>query len=121
MFSALRKSIFGTLQEFDTPSSESASCVTILSMLMAHANAHPYAPALSSGKQTITYKELDIRSNQIAQYLQSIGIGNGSVVGVCLPRTVEMVIALVAIMKSGAAYLPLDSSHPSERISSILE
>jgi amino acid adenylation domain-containing protein len=121
MFSALRKPVVGALQEFDIPTSESTSCVTILSMLEAQANAHPYAPALSSGDDAVTYGELDARSNQIARYLRSIGIGNGSVAGVCLPRTIEMVTALVAIMKSGAAYLPLDSSHPRERISFILE
>lgn len=89
-------------------------------MLQAEANAYPHAPAVSSGNRAITYRELNVRSNQIAHYLQSIGIGNGSVVGVCLPRNIEMVIALAAIMKSGAAYLPLDSSHPCERISFIL-
>jgi amino acid adenylation domain-containing protein len=85
-------------------------------MFALQAKNNPSVEAVCAGAGVITYQELDTRSNQLANYLKSGGIGKGSVVGVCLPRTPDMVVALTAILKTGAAYLPLDLSHPAERI-----
>ncbi len=76
----------------------------------------PDRTAIVSGNESVTYAEVDRRSNRLANHLRSLGIGRGALVGVCLPRTVELPIALLAVMKSGACYLPLDPSYPSERL-----
>ncbi|MCA9128248.1 MAG: amino acid adenylation domain-containing protein, partial [Planctomycetales bacterium] len=72
-------------------------------------------------QQELTYGELNARANQFAHYLQSQGVVAGSVVGICLDRSVEMVIALLGTLKSGAAYLPLDPNYPAERIAFMLQ
>ncbi len=76
----------------------------------------PDRTAIVAGSESVTYAELGRRSNRLANHLRSLGIGRGALVGVCLPRTVELPIALLAVMKSGAGYLPLDPAYPSERL-----
>jgi len=68
----------------------------------------------------LTYDELNRRSNQLAHQLQQLSIGPEVVVGICLPRSLEMIIALLAVLKAGGAYLPLDSEYPPERLSYML-
>ncbi|NIP27563.1 MAG: amino acid adenylation domain-containing protein, partial [Phycisphaerae bacterium] len=68
------------------------------------------------GDQSITYEDLNGRANQIANLLRSDKIGPGSVVGISLSRSIEMVAALIGILKTGAAYLPLDPGYPAERL-----
>jgi len=81
----------------------------------------PDAVALVFEEHHLTYRELNERSNQLAHYLQGQGVGPESLVGVCLERSVEMVIALLGVLKAGGAYVPIDPSHPSERLTYILE
>jgi len=81
----------------------------------------PDAVALVFEDQQLTYQELNARSNQLAHYLQSLGIGPETLVGVCLERSVELVIALLAVLKAGGAYVPLDPTYPKERLAFILE
>ncbi|BDI18009.1 hypothetical protein ANSO36C_38110 [Nostoc cf. commune SO-36] len=81
----------------------------------------PDATALVFGNQQITYKELNIRSNQLAHYLQKIGVETETLVGICVERTPEMIIGLLGILKAGGAYLPLDPSYPQERLDFMLE
>lgn len=69
----------------------------------------------------ITYRELNIRANRLAHYLKELGAGPETLVGVCLGRSIDTVVALVAILKSGAAYLPLDPHYPQDRIVFMLE
>src|SRR5206468_851992 len=64
----------------------------------------------------LTYAELDRGSNQWEQYLRSLGVGPERVVGVCMERSPEMVMALLGILKAGGAYLPLDPSYPASRL-----
>ncbi|MBN3951852.1 MAG: amino acid adenylation domain-containing protein [Nostoc sp. NMS7] len=103
----------------------------------------PDANALIFGDEQLSYKELNIRSNQLAHYLKKIGVENESLVGVCVERSsfaqrlvgaasrreektlpkasLEMIIALLGIFKAGGAYLPLDPSLPQERLNFMLE
>jgi len=80
----------------------------------------PDAPALKFGAETLTYAVLNRRANQLAHYLQQRGAGPYAIVGVCLERSPEMVVALLGILKSGAAYLPLDPAYPAERLAFML-
>ena len=72
--------------------------------------------ALICGHEKITYAELETRSNALAAQLQSRGIVRGNIVGICLDRSVDLVVSMVAIHKAGAAYLPLDPDYPKDRI-----
>ncbi len=80
----------------------------------------PHAPALIFDEQQITYHELNGRANQLAHYLRGQGIGPETVVGVCMERSIEMVVGLLGILKAGGAYLPLDPTYPKERLTFML-
>ncbi|NET72739.1 MAG: amino acid adenylation domain-containing protein [Sphaerospermopsis sp. SIO1G2] len=67
--------------------------------------------------QSLTYQELNYRANQVANYLQSLGVKPEFLVGICVERTLEMMIGLLGILKAGGAYVPLDPSYPQERLS----
>jgi amino acid adenylation domain-containing protein/non-ribosomal peptide synthase protein (TIGR01720 family) len=77
--------------------------------------------AVICGAQTLSYKELNIKANQLAHYLRTLNIGAESLVGIYLERTPELIIALLAVLKSGGAYLPLDQTLPKARLEYILE
>src|SRR6185312_12591963 len=81
----------------------------------------PAAEALRFGAETLTYREVDVRSNRLARHLEALGISAGGLVGVCLERSPELVVTLLAIVKLGAAYLPLDPTYPAERLTWMLE
>jgi amino acid adenylation domain-containing protein len=81
----------------------------------------PDAPALMHEGQLLSYTELNGQANQLARYLRGQGVGPGQRVGICVERSLEMVIGLLAILKAGAAYVPLDPNYPSERIQHMLE
>lgn len=79
----------------------------------------PGAPALSFGKQHLTYSELERRANRIAQALRECGVKDRDRVGVCLERSVDLVAVLLAVMKAGATYVPMDPAYPDERLAFI--
>ncbi len=79
----------------------------------------PEAVAITFEGQQLTYRELDQRSNQLAAYLETLGVKPNALVGVLMARSLEMVIALLGILKAGGAYVPLDPTYPSERLSFI--
>jgi amino acid adenylation domain-containing protein/non-ribosomal peptide synthase protein (TIGR01720 family) len=79
-------------------------------------------PAYEEGeRQTLTYGEMNQRANQLAHYLRAQGVESGMVVGICLPRSLDLIVGLLAILKAGAAYLPLDPEYPPERLRHMLE
>ncbi|MFJ3928564.1 amino acid adenylation domain-containing protein, partial [Streptomyces sp. NPDC090022] len=90
-------------------------------LFAAQAARTPEATAVVSGGVAVSYAELDARANRLARHLAGSGVGAGSVVGVCLERGVELVVALLAVVKTGAAYLPLDPEYPTERLAYVLE
>ncbi|MBR8837459.1 MAG: amino acid adenylation domain-containing protein [Stigonema ocellatum SAG 48.90 = DSM 106950] len=69
----------------------------------------------------LTYRDLNIRANQLAHYLQSLNVGPDVLVGICVERSLEMVIGLLGILKAGGAYVPLDPGYPQERLGYMLE
>jgi non-ribosomal peptide synthetase component F len=77
--------------------------------------------ALIGDAQEVTYGELNRRANQLAHYLRRMGVGPEVLVGLCLQRSVEMVVAVMGVLKSGGAYLPLDPESPIERLMVMLE
>ncbi|MEQ5838801.1 amino acid adenylation domain-containing protein [Paraburkholderia acidicola] len=81
-----------------------------------HAHAHPDDEALVYGETSLSYGELNARANRLAHWLIQQGIGVETKVGVAAERSVELVVALLAIMKAGAAYVPLDPSYPADRL-----
>lgn len=92
----------------------------------AQAERTPTAIAVTylsaEGKEShLTYRQLNERANQLAHHLQTLGIESGSLAGLCMERSLEMVVGLLAILKTGAAYVPLDPAYPAERINFMLE
>ncbi len=80
----------------------------------------PEAIAVLSATEQLTYRQLNERANQLADHLQKMGVGPEVCVGVCMERSVELVVSLLAILKAGGAYVPLDLSYPQERLSFML-
>lgn len=81
----------------------------------------PHSPALTLGEKTMTYAELNARANQFAHHLRDIGVRNDDLVGLCVPRSIEMIAALLGIWKAGAGYLPFDARDPKGRLSAVLQ
>jgi amino acid adenylation domain-containing protein len=81
----------------------------------------PNAIAVVFENQQLTYQELNKRANQLAHYLQTLGVKPEVLVGICIERSLEMVIGLLGILKAGGAYVPVDPTYPQERIAFVLE
>jgi amino acid adenylation domain-containing protein len=79
-------------------------------------NNTPAHVAVVCGNQQLSYEELNIRANRVAHLLRKSGVGQGSCVGMCLTASVDTMIALLGILKSGAAYVPLNPEHPAARL-----
>nr|WP_254627768.1 non-ribosomal peptide synthetase [Myxococcus sp. CA040A] len=109
------------LRDFNDTRREYDANATLVSLIEAQAERTPDLCALSFEGHHVTYGELEARANQLARHLQSLGAGPEVLVGVFLERSLELVIALVGILKSGAAYLPLDPELPRERLAGMLE
>ena len=85
-------------------------------LIAAHARTHPRSPALSDGERRMGYAELDARADLLARGLRALGVRGGERVGTCLERSAGLVIALLAVLKAGAAYVPMDPGYPEERL-----
>ncbi|QMV12148.1 non-ribosomal peptide synthetase [Streptomyces lincolnensis] len=86
----------------------------------ARADRTPDAVAVSDAETSLTYRQLDTRAARLAHTLTRYGAGPGRVVAVSLPRSVDLAVAVLAVLKAGAAYLPLDPEHPAERTNYLL-
>ncbi|NOT13442.1 MAG: amino acid adenylation domain-containing protein, partial [Methylococcaceae bacterium] len=89
---------------------------SIISCIASQVEISPDNIALVFAEEELTYWELNARANRLAHYLQSQGVGAESRIGIYAERSVEMVVAILAVLKAGAAYVPLDSSYPAERL-----
>jgi len=93
----------------------------LVDLFAAQVAAQPRAVALSLGSAHLSYAELDERAERLANRLAAMGAGPGAIIGLCLSRSLDLIVALVAILKSGAAYLPLDPAYPGERLAFMVE
>src|SRR5207237_2707949 len=85
-------------------------------LVEAQVERTPEAVAVVFADQQLSYRELNERANQLAHYLQKLGVKAEVPVGLCMERSLEMVVALLGILKAGAAYVPLDPTYPAQRL-----
>jgi amino acid adenylation domain-containing protein/non-ribosomal peptide synthase protein (TIGR01720 family) len=109
------------LKEINTTEAEFPQNKTLVNMFVTQVEKSPNSIAISFGAQTLTYAELDQKSNQLAHYLISNGIRVEDFVPICVERGFEMIIGILAILKAGAVYVPIDPEYPRERIDFIIE
>ncbi|MBZ4336683.1 amino acid adenylation domain-containing protein, partial [Corallococcus sp. AS-1-12] len=100
---------------------EYARDATIPQFFETQAKRTPNAVAVVSGKQRLTYREVEAKANQLAHRLRKLGVGPESRVGLCVERTADVVVGTLGILKAGGAYVPLDPSYPKERLGWLLE
>ena len=81
----------------------------------------PHAVAAVFDDQNLTYRDLNARANQLAHYLIKLGVGPETLVGICMERSLDMVVGLLGILKAGGAYVPLDAAYPKERLEYMLQ
>ena len=85
------------------------------------AAGHADATAVSSGDESASYSRLNQRSNQLARHLRTLGVTRGTLVGVCLDRSIDLVAAIIGVLKAGGAYVPLDPDCPVDRIRTMID
>ncbi len=111
-----------TLRSFNATNATYDRAATVHGVIAAQATRTPDAPALlQPGFGSLSHGELDARANRLAHALRARGIGRGQLVGLCVERGIDMIVAQLAILKSGAAYVPLDPAYPSERLAYMAE
>jgi len=99
-----------------------ASVLPLHRLFEAAAARRPDAVAVTcEGEESVTYGDLDRRANRLARHLRSLGVGREVRVGICLPRSPDLVMASLAVVKAGGAYMPLDPDDPPERLAFLLE
>jgi amino acid adenylation domain-containing protein len=109
-------------EKFNATNKELATHKSLISYIEEHGQHNPEQPALKCGSEMLTYSELNERANQWASYLSgNYGIGKGDIVAVNLERSVLQLVCLIGVLKTGAAYLPIDHAVPAERLEYILE
>ena len=94
---------------------------TVVSLFRRQVELHPDNIAMVYHDVRLTYKQVDEQSERIAQYVQSLGLGNEDVVSILIPRSEWMVVASIGVLKAGCAYQPLDSSYPAERLNFMMQ
>ncbi|MHC5858901.1 non-ribosomal peptide synthetase [Nostoc sp.] len=95
--------------------------ICIHQLFEAQVEKTPDAIAVVFEDQQISYRELNQQANQLAHYLQSLGVGSEVLVGLCVERSLEMVVGVLGILKAGGAYVPLDYAYPQERLAFMLQ
>ena len=109
------------LAQWNATAHDFPSDLCVPELVARQAAATPDAPALVAGEQTLNYRALNARANQLAFYLRSLGVRPGLLVGLCVERSLDLVIGLLGILKAGGAYVPLDPAYPRDRLAFILE
>ncbi|MEW2391018.1 amino acid adenylation domain-containing protein [Streptomyces venezuelae] len=111
----------GTAGMAETPGTAGTAEATIPAALAGQVRSTPDVPAVVCGASVLTFAELDVRTAVLARRLVEAGVGAEVPVGVCLPRSVESVVALLAVMRAGGVYVPLDPEWPKGRLDHVLE
>ncbi len=109
------------LVEWNDTAAEYPRDQCIHTLFAAQAARTPDATAVVYLDEQLTYAQLDARANQLAQHLAGLGVGPDVLVGVCVERSIEMLVATLGVMKAGGAYVPMDPAYPAERIALMLE
>jgi amino acid adenylation domain-containing protein len=109
------------LHEWNSAAAREYPDVSLPQLIEAQVEKSPGAVAVTFKDKHFTYAELNARANQLAAFLQSLGVTRNTLVGVCLERSIDLLIAPLAILKAGGAYLPLDPDHPDDHIRPIVE
>ena len=104
------------LEEWNNSHSMQQPHGCIHALFEAQVRRTPQTIAVVHGKNQLTYQELNQRANQFARYLHRLGAGPETIIGICMERSVEMIVGLLGILKAGAAYLPFDPTHPQDRL-----
>ncbi|MFT5283891.1 MAG: amino acid adenylation domain-containing protein [Planctomycetota bacterium] len=107
--------------DWNQTADDSASKDCVHQQFEAQASKTPDATAVVCGEESLSYRELDERSNQVAAQLRVVGANNGDYVGLFTERNLSMIVGMLGILKAGSAYLPLDPKHPKERLQYLLE
>ncbi|HAF13803.1 MAG TPA: non-ribosomal peptide synthetase [Blastocatellia bacterium] len=109
------------LVDWNNTETDFAQAQCISQLFERQASLGPSAIAVTFQDQQLTYAELNARANQLARHLRSLGVGPETLVGICIERSLEMVIGLLGILKAGGAYVPLDPAFPNERLAFMME
>ncbi len=109
------------LVDWNQTQAVAASRLPVHELFQAHADRSPLSIAVRGDHRTLTYGELEQRANQLAHLLAGRGASEGKRIGVSLPRTPELVISLLAVLKTGAAYVPIDPALPEDRVRFMLD
>ncbi|MGB3205488.1 MAG: amino acid adenylation domain-containing protein, partial [Crinalium sp.] len=109
------------LQEWNNTQVDYPQNICIHQLFETQVERTPDAVAVVFGEQQLTYRELNHRANQLAHYLQTLGVAPDVFVGICIERSLEMLVGILGILKAGGAYVPLDPSFPKERLGFMLE
>lgn len=109
------------LMEWNNTQAEYPQHMCIHQLFEAQVEHTPDAIAVVFEEQQLTYRELNARANQLAHYLQKLGVKPEVLVGICVERSLEMVVGFLGIFKAGGAYVPLDPTYPLERLAFMLE
>jgi len=95
--------------------------VCVHQLIERQATLRPTAIAATFGDRKLTYAELNARANQLARHLRALGVGPESLVGICVERSLEMLVGVLGILKAGGAYVPLDPTFPAERLAFMID
>lgn len=109
------------LQTFNATDRHFPTGDTMHGLFEAQVERTPDAIALVFDQERLTYREMNRRVNRLARHLQTLGVGNETLVGVCMERQTNLVIALMAILKAGGAYVPIDPNYPADRVAYMLK
>ncbi|HYP26889.1 MAG TPA: amino acid adenylation domain-containing protein, partial [Blastocatellia bacterium] len=117
----LAESDLQTLIDWNDTGADFPRDVCVHHLFEEQAGRTPHAVAVVCGQDRLTYGELNRKANQLADHLRGLGVGPEVLVGICVERSLDMVVGLLGILKAGGAYLPLDPEYPKERLAFVLE
>ncbi|TFF01577.1 amino acid adenylation domain-containing protein, partial [Pseudomonas sp. BCA14] len=109
------------LADFNATDADYPRDLTVVQMIEAHALHTPHTIAVVLGEQVLSYRQLNEQANQVAHHLRSLGVQADARVALCMERSLAMIVGLLGILKSGAAYVPLDPEYPAQRLALALQ